>query len=32
MLLNGGRSGRPDERYYDVDQERFLTEAAVQAE
>ena len=32
MLLHGGRSGRPDEQYYDVNHERFLTEAAVQAE
>lgn len=32
MIVGGGRGARTDERYYDVDEERFLTEAAAQAE
>ena len=32
MIVGGGRGARTDERYYDVDEERFLTEAAALAE
>jgi hypothetical protein len=32
MIVGGARGARTDERYYDVDEERFLTEAAAQAE